>query len=500
MSFSPHSLPSGHFLSLAPTFTSSLTNPSSSSLAPSTSTLASADFEVDVRTGFLPGEPGLSQLPREYAVWERLLEEAKEGAVKVGGGGEEGSGDRWRSQLEQMPILLLPPHHLNSQILHLSAVTLTFLLHFYVHSHAPPTSSLSIPASLSKPLLQVSTLLGLPPILTYATTVLWNVIPTHTHLTFDVHSNRPTEVHHTFTGLESERQFYLVSSLIEIHGVKALGIMRAALDEAFVGDALALRRITAYLRSLSGAIDELTEVMAGMKQSGCDPAEFYWLIRPWFKGSDAEGPGGLGWLFEGVGEEGEGERRSVSGPSAGQSSIVHALDIFLGIDHSPAKKEGDKAADATFMERMLQYMPGPHRRFLLHLQAGPTIRDLVLANPDFAGGDLTRAFDETVTTMGRFRDGHMKIVTQYIISQARKPPPPHFFPLTSSSSTLLTTSLPSPPPKSTPLASESWTQGSEKLPAQEEVLRGTGGSDLQSFLVRCKEKTVATLIRGERSE
>lgn len=107
MSFSPHSLPSGHFLSLAPTFTSSLTNPSSSSLAPSTSTLASADFEVDVRTGFLPGEPGLSQLPREYAVWERLLEEAKEGAVKVGGGGEEGSGDRWRSQLEQVSPSLL---------------------------------------------------------------------------------------------------------------------------------------------------------------------------------------------------------------------------------------------------------------------------------------------------------------------------------------------------------------------------------------------------------
>ena len=37
-------------------------------------------------------------------MWERLLEEAKEGAVKVGGVGEleEGSGDCWRSQLEQV--------------------------------------------------------------------------------------------------------------------------------------------------------------------------------------------------------------------------------------------------------------------------------------------------------------------------------------------------------------------------------------------------------------
>lgn len=314
----------------------------------------------------------------------------------------------------QMPTLILPSHHLTSSILHLATVNLTFLIHFYVHSSPPPTTSLSIPASLSVPLLQCSNLLGLPPILTYATSVLWNVISTDPTLPFHPHTNLPTEVHHTFTGLESERQFYLVSSLIEIHGVRALSIMRAALDEAFVGDDLALRRITGYLRKLTVAINELEEVMGGMKASGCDPAEFYWLIRPWFRGTD----GGAGWLFEGAGESGGDERRSVSGPSAGQSSIVHSLDIFLGVDHTPKKKEeageggkgkenGKAGDEETFLQRMLQYMPGPHRRFLLHLQtSSPTIRELVLANPGFGGGELARAFDETVTAMGKFRDGH----------------------------------------------------------------------------------------------
>lgn len=181
----------------------------------------------------------------------------------------------------QMPILRLPAEHLTAPHLHFASVTLTFLTHFYIHSHPPPTSSLAVPPSLSIPLNQVSELLGLPPVLTYATSVLYNVLAPSPTEVFSL-SNPPMTARQTFTGLESEVQFYVVSSLIELHGVRALGIMRAALDEAFVGDKLALRRISAGLRSLAGAITDLTEVMRGMRKR-CDPEEFYWLIRPWFK-------------------------------------------------------------------------------------------------------------------------------------------------------------------------------------------------------------------------
>lgn len=181
-----------------------------------------------------------------------------------------------------MPVLRLPQEHLTAPILHRTSVTLAFLEHFYVHSHPSPVGSLAIPASISVPLLQVSTLLGLPPILTYATSVLYNVVPANPSQVFHPVDNPPVRCHSTFTGLASEDQFYLVSSMVELHGVRALDIMRKALDEAFVGDRLALKRITAYLRSLAASIEDLTEVMKTMRK-GCDPAEFYHLIRPWFK-------------------------------------------------------------------------------------------------------------------------------------------------------------------------------------------------------------------------
>jgi len=61
---------------------------------------------------------------------------------------------------------------------------------------------------------------------------------------------------------------------------------------------------------------------------------------------------------------GDSDTLDLSGPSAGQSSVMHALDIFLDIDHklkdrrSPAPSANNKKADLGFMERMRLYMPG----------------------------------------------------------------------------------------------------------------------------------------------
>lgn len=110
-------LPPDHFLSLRPSFAQgTLAHPDSSSAAPSTSTLASADYEVDVRTGFLPAEPGLLAVPERYAQWESLLDRARAGAVRIGGVGEnKPRADAWRKEVEQVrprrPTAAAPPWH-----------------------------------------------------------------------------------------------------------------------------------------------------------------------------------------------------------------------------------------------------------------------------------------------------------------------------------------------------------------------------------------------------
>jgi len=65
--------------------------------------LASADFEVDVRTGFLPATKNVERLPEAWEVWEEALDAARGGGMEgkslmLGGGGDR--EDLWRAGIE----------------------------------------------------------------------------------------------------------------------------------------------------------------------------------------------------------------------------------------------------------------------------------------------------------------------------------------------------------------------------------------------------------------
>ncbi|KAJ3018469.1 hypothetical protein NUW54_g329 [Trametes sanguinea] len=74
------------------------------------------------------------------------------------------------------------------------------------------------------------------------------------------------------------------------------------------------------------------QVLLGSVREGCDPEVFYNVIRPWFKGADSDTTGRK-WHFDGIELDPTLEEPTeLSGPSAGQSSLIHALDVFLGVD------------------------------------------------------------------------------------------------------------------------------------------------------------------------
>ncbi|CAO1632549.1 unnamed protein product [Parajaminaea phylloscopi] len=419
---------------------------------PDTSTLAGADFDVDVRSGFLPPEAPLERLPEDLpeAQWEHLLTAARDIGLKINGGGVAVSEDerrqfrRWRRRVRQTPIIH-PSRKLQMDIrfARRGHVVLTFLAHFYVHSLPEPhpaeavevaaksgwlsslwsrrgkaaegtrTAELDqdvqdaadelagkyaarVPASIAGPLLALSAQLDIPPILTYADTVLWNWRLRDPSLGL-VPSN--FEIVETFSGTASEKHFFLVSLLIELRGVAALDIMRVCLDECFLGDALAKRRVANYLVRLGGVVKDLEQILHDVR-TDCDPATFYWGIRPWFRGGDASPHERKGWFYPATLEEESDpalQPRLFTGPSAGQSSLIHAIDVFLDVDHAGVKERRGRPLarpapsavrgangssppaitadatslpeDATFMQRMQLYMPGHHRRFLTHLQS-----------------------------------------------------------------------------------------------------------------------------------
>ncbi|KAF8072251.1 Indoleamine 2,3-dioxygenase [Lyophyllum atratum] len=445
---------------------------------PDTTTLAAHDFDVDTRTGFMPPQPPLSRLPLEWESWESTLDEARRLQLKLGdtpniSDDEREKSETWRRHVRNLAILPITKLQTSELYLRRGHHVLGFILHFYIHS-LPPDAQVVIPASIALPMLQVSAQLQLPPVLTYSDNVLYNwelkSTPTNPDSVPALDNLRSQTL---FTGTTDEEEFYLTSSRIELKGVEALELMQIIMDEAFVGDDIATRRITEYLQKLSTVIQELRSLLLAVRDT-CNPDIFYHLIRPWFRGVDSD-PNNRPWVFEGI----EADQTlqlptELSGPSAGQSSLVHALDIFLGVDqysHS-SSLTGSSTSFATkksaFLDRMQLYMPRHHRTFLNHLSGNPRpLRTLVSSsnNPE-----LLEAYNAAVLALKEFRDAHMIIVALYIIGPSRR----------QALSATDTTALVRPDFK--------------KDYGSVDDLKGTGGTELARFLKDVRDRTAGAVM------
>ena len=377
---------------------------------------------------------------------------------------------KWCQKLPVLPIIELTTSEV---LLRRGHQVLAWMMHFYIHS-LPPSEPVRIPPPISLPLLQISTQLQLPPLLTYSDNVLYNW-----HLNTEDPDAFPSQstiqCHTTFTSTSDEAEFYLVSARIELAAVEALDLMRSTMDEAFVGDDIAIRRITEYLHQLADIIRHIKLLLLDIKTK-CNPDVFYHHIRPWLRGEDSQS--GRKWVFEGIDQDPSlVEPVELSGPSAGQSSLLQALDIFLGVDHYFPPEEGKELNEesnqyqgrASLLKRMRLYMPRHHRAFLTHLETNPRpLRQLVIsvspaaaADSDEDGKSLLKAYNDAVLSLKEFRDTHMIIVALFIIGPARRNPDSD---------------------------QVDPTRGGKLL------LKGTGGTDVVRFLKGVRDQTGEALI------
>jgi indoleamine 2,3-dioxygenase len=344
-------------------------------------------------------------------------------------------------------------------LLRRSHQVLTFILHFYVQS-IPPADPVLIPCSISLPLLRISKKLDIPPVLTYSDTVLYNwafkINPESRDGVPELDNIRSPTL---FTRLVDEEEFYLCSARIELRAVEILEMMRVTMDEMFLGDDIAVGRVTEHLNTIAGALFELKALLLDVKKL-CDPDIYYNEVRPWFRGEDSSDTNRK-WIFEGVDEDPDlRPPTELSGPSAGQSSVIHAFDIFIGVDHQAVSP-----GQPSFMSRMQTYMPKNHRMFLNHLKTNPRpLRTFVMNKNDEA---LMTAFNLAVIALKEFRDAHMIIASLYILGPARRAAKRRL---------------------------EVAEAGAIHYRPRSQPMKGTGGTDLVKFLKDTRNQTKEAII------
>lgn len=273
----------------------------------------------------------------------------------------------------------------------------------------PSSTAIHIPPALSIPLRAVSEHLGLPPICTYSDTISYNYSISGPADGLDDFS-----IHSTFSSTQDEVHFYRTQVMIEYQGTQAMPLMKSIISAV---DGSYLRPVSTHLEQLANVVGELTEILENVR-TDCDPAVFFNRIRVWFPG------GKLVYDLEG----GESVEEEWMGSSAAQSSIIQALDAFLGIEpltHKPQEKYDIQPSDGSkmaFLARMRLYLPADHRAFLQELNRfGRQMRTFILDHPDRElATETMEAYNKVIDAMQKFRSGHIRIVGLYITAQKKK--------------------------------------------------------------------------------
>lgn len=410
------------------------------------------EYGIGASNGFLPTEFPLTKLSDPYyKSWESVVEKLPSLLLSK----------KIRCVVDRLPILDVKESLLSDvRELRRAYSVLCFITNAYVWGYDEPSDVL--PDCVAQPLLKISEKLGLPPLATYASLVLWNFQPIVDDLDLagDAMDLQNLTTINTFTGGIDESWFYLVSVFFEKVGGKCLSAGLEAIEAVREKNEKTLLK---SLEEIAQGIDQLGSLLMRMEEM-CDPHVFYYRIRPYLAGwrnmADAGLPKGVKYGLD-------GQYQQYAGGSNAQSSLIQALDILLGVEHfsmgqkpSQGNSMSAKSGSNPFINEMRKYMPLEHREFLICLTKVSNLKDYVFNHK--SNEKLTLAFDACLAMLKSFRDKHIQIVSRYVVLQANKKPLPG--------------------------KSKTLRSGLSKGQGKKEQ-KGTGGTSLIPFLKQCRDET-----------
>ena len=252
-----------------------------------------------------------------------------------------------------------------------------------------------IPAGVAVPLVALAHKVERPPIIVYANTALsnWQKIDPAGEIVVD-----NLRVVQKLIDIPDESWFHLTHVEIEAIGGDALAGCFAATGAVENGDLVSAEN------ALLQIADALGRMHASFKQitKGCSPNVYYHTLRPFLFGFN-------NILFEGVAEYG-GKPQTLRGETGAQSTLIPAIQNFVGLEHS-------FGGLSEYLEEMKLYMPKPHRELLTNIDRSK-IRDWVAQQ---SSRSLREAYNLCLQRVVEFRTLHLNYAHAYIASKVKDP-------------------------------------------------------------------------------
>ncbi|KAJ3108253.1 hypothetical protein HDU97_001787 [Phlyctochytrium planicorne] len=413
-----------------------------------------SDYDIHPKYGFLPGDPQpLRRLPSYYEPWEIIMDQLQ--ALLL--------AKQIRNKVDKLPKLDTSRLETRRQWQR-AYLVLSFIGQAYVWGKNEDAME-RMPSVIAVPWIEICEKLEVEPIITYAAVELYNFFLIDPEGPWDL-SNLAMQ--HTFSGSMDEQWFFLISIAIEAAGAPALPAIISCLEAIDKGDHKSLLE---NLRIIESTIAICAAVLIRMYEKN-DPHVFFHRTRPYMNGWVKSDDLPRGVLYEGVTKKGNlpngetciengkvvGTFGKYAGASAGQSTLIHVLDVALGVQHDivnpvspsspnllpsspdalsspfPSAPTSPRSSttqlpptpSSSVIHEMRKYMPGPHRRFIEAVGSSYSIRSYIasLATAKHLKkeevSEITETFNRCVEGMKAFRDKHIQMVTVYIVIPARK--------------------------------------------------------------------------------
>ena len=331
-------------------------------------------YAIDPLRGFVPAVAPLERLPEPFQAWDDVVPQLS-ALLRA---------RRIREVLRDLPWLDTAALTTNGEQERALLVLSVFANAWVWGDDAP---DLRIPAGIAVPLCSIAAQLDRPPIVHYASMALnnWRLLDPARPLCAD---NARMQVQ--FLGGVDEDWFFMASLGVELAGAPLLPTVLAARDASIDADDA---QLAALLETLASHMPAVRDALARVRE-WCDPHTYYLRVRPFLSGWP-----GSGAVYEGVTET----PLKYVGGSAGQSSLIQALDAVLGIDHA-----GSKAGE--YLRDIRRYMPLRHRAFVEDIESSSRVRARM------AGGSivLRAAYNAALDQIHEFRRMHIALAYDFI--------------------------------------------------------------------------------------
>ena len=272
---------------------------------------------------------------------------------------------------------------------------LSFIAHAYIWGAKNPSKIL--PEVIARPWVQLSNILGRPPILSYASYCLdnWYRINPKEDISLE-----NVGLLNNFLGGVDEDWFVTIHVCIEDAAKDAIQSANAIskLDEMN-----SIKEFSDNLKKIISSLRKVNSIFSRMPEK-CDPYIYYHRVRPFIFGTKDNPDLKKGLIYE---NQYSNKPQYFRGETGAQSSIMPFLDGALGIYHTQDHLR-------HYLNEMREYMPPEHRKAIELVERRSNAKDLISKSKQ-----LTSEYNKCLEEIRIFRAQHLEFAATYIHKQSQ---------------------------------------------------------------------------------